>query len=293
MGSRAHGTWAKLYADVWTHHKTAALARALEAIGVPRRWSLAVAVGQLHRLACGLAAQTDDGRLGHLAPQAFCALAGWDDHRKADAVLAAWMSSGFIDDPGTDRARLHGFDELFGELVRKRSARQAAKVRPSGGQRPAIGQPKIEIESKTLPSVEPPNPPAPDRTEALADLWAEVCPDLEQPRRPLAKGIRSKLVAALKREAGRDWRATFEDVAASDFLSGRKPNRDGSEPFRAALTWVIGPENLAKIDAGQYRTNGATARAPSRTATLAADAQAIYERIQHGTPPIEVEQSGP
>src|SRR5688572_27007696 len=123
MGSRAHGTWARLYADVWSHPKTMALAAALEAIGVPRRWSVREAVGQLHQLACGLADQTNDGRVGHLAPRAFCALTGWDDHRKADAVLAAWMGSGFIDNPGTDSAALHGFHEMFAELLRKRTTR--------------------------------------------------------------------------------------------------------------------------------------------------------------------------
>lgn len=163
MGGRTHGTWAKVYADVWVHPKTTKLARDLEALGVPARWSRDVAVGQLHRLACALAALTDDGAVGQLAPQEFCSLIGWSDHRKADSVLAAWLSSGFIDNPGTQGATLHGFDEFFGELVRKRAARRARNVRPVSGQRPpdgrtlAAGRPTVgphKSESENYP----PNP---------------------------------------------------------------------------------------------------------------------------------------
>lgn len=307
MGGRGHGTWARLYADVWFHAKTSKVAAALVALGVPERWSLDVAVGQLHRLACGLADTTDDGGIGHLTPHAFCDLIRWTDYRRAGAVHAAWMASGFIDGAGTPGARLHGFDEMFGELLRKRTDKHLSRERERrakcrtklGGSWAEVGRPTgahvspnnadvdlFESESETLPSVEPPNPPARDHPrkagpDHLADAWAERCPDLAQPRRPLAPGLRAKLAAAWKREAGRDWPATFAEVATSDFLSGRKPGRDGAEPFRAALTWVIGPENLAKIDAGQYR-NGGAARAPSRTATLANDAQAIYERARNG-----------
>lgn len=298
MGSRAHGTWAKLYADVWVHTKTATLARALEALGVPPRWSRDVAVGQLHRLACGLADLTDDGAVGHLAPQEFCSLIGWTDHRNADSVLAAWLSSGFIDNPGAPGATLHGFDEFFGELIRKRANKQAQRERQTGGDMAVtwrrrsppktvtvtdVSPHKSESESEQLPSVAPPNPPVPDRpahggAEEVADAWAAACPDLEQPTRPLARGIRAKLQAAWKRETGRDWPATFAEVAASEFLSGRAPGRNGGEPFRAAITWCTGPENLAKIDAGQYRSGRASVAAPSKTAALYRDAAAILER---------------
>ena len=42
------------------------------------------------------------------------------------------------------------------------------------------------------------------------------------------------------------WAALFTRVSASDFLTGRKTD------FAATLDWVLGPKNLAKIEAGNY-----------------------------------------
>ena len=42
------------------------------------------------------------------------------------------------------------------------------------------------------------------------------------------------------------WDALFTRVSASDFLTGRKTD------FAATLDWVLGPKNLAKIEAGNY-----------------------------------------
>ncbi len=314
MGSRAHGTWARLYADVWSHPKTMALAKGLESLGVPSRWSVDVAVGQLHRLACGLADSTDDGKLGHLAPQAFCNLIGWSDHRKADAVLAAWMSSGFIDEPWTSVAGLHDFHEMFAELIRKRESRRAAKSRTTAGQRPPDGRTKsarrpdngrtTAAETLSLshpplfspshsPSISPPAPspsshsdlPTVGRLSAraddtasadwLAEAWREINPRLPQPMVPVRGQVRESLNAAAKRDPSRlIWRDRFAKVAASDWLSGR------SGDFRASLLWATGPKNTAKIDAGNYESHTATAPAQriDRTTQLVIDANALYER---------------
>ncbi len=298
MGSRAHGTWARLYADVWDHPKTEALARALRALGVPSRWASDVAVGQLHRLACRLADTTDDGRLGHLAPQAFGRLIGWTDHRKADAVHAAWMSSGFIDDPDTEHAKLHGFDEMFGLLVRKRDRARKDRERMTAARWPdrddtvvttvvptrdttvaSMSLPKIEIEIDTpsLRSGVPPLPPplsgggpSPDD---LADLWAELCPTMSQPDRPLAGGVRKQLTAALKREGSRDWYAAFERIGASPKLRGEE--FDWQCP---GILWAVGPKNLAALDSGQH--DGKTNRVRSKTRTLYDGAMDALERMK-------------
>ncbi len=198
MGSRAHGTWARLYADVWGHEKTHRLADALVRLAaVPRRWAVREAVGQLHQLACNLADKSTDGRIGHLAPREFCNWAGWDDRKKTDSVLAAWMSSGFIDNPDTPDARLHGFQEMFGELLRKRGAKhlerervRSEKNRESsykkqklGAQQPPNPRPtkakirvlESESESNTplLPTVGVDSPPAlpPAPTKGAIDAW--------------------------------------------------------------------------------------------------------------------------
>jgi len=286
MGSRAHGTWARLYADVWDHPKTAALARALEALGVDPDWSLDVAVGQLHRLACRLADTTDDGKLGHHAPRAFCRLIAWPHSRKVDAVHAAWMSSGFIDNPGTPEASLHGFDEMFGELVRKRNNKRAQRQRDGHrhvtGMSPpepvtvtALSPHKIEIESKTtsLRSVDPPPPTGSGLTpDDLADIWGDRCPTMSQPDRPLAAGVRKQLAAALKREGKRDWYAAFARIGASPKLRGEE--YDWQCP---GILWAVGVKNLAALDAGQHDPK--TNQVQSRTASLANRAQALFQRM--------------
>lgn len=100
--------------------------------------------------------------------------------------------------------------------------------------------------------------PAGITADGLADLWAEVCPSLSQPVRPLAAGVRKELAAAARRESGRDWRATFGRVAGSAFLTG------GRTSFRASVLWAIGAKNLPKIDAGQYDDAPAGAGPPRR-----------------------------
>ncbi len=294
MGSRAHGTWARLYADVWGHPKTMALATALEAIGVPRRWSIREAVGQLHQLACGLADTTDDGRIGHLAPRAFCALAGWDDHRRADAVLAAWLSSGFIDDPGTMVARLHGFDEMFGELVRKRAARRAAKVRPTGGQRATVGPHKSETEIKILPTGVIPPPPSGSGDcsfgpDDLARLYLEILPGLPKVRIPLSPKLKADAKKALQSEPHPEtWRDRFARAAAGPFLQGRN-----DRGWRACFAWLLNGNNTAKVDSGAYDVAGNLQTRPAFQSKTDRQVSAFSEAFGGGHLQVEPDDSIP
>ncbi len=308
MGSRAHGTWARLYADVWDHPKTLALARSLEAIGCPSRWSSDAAVGQLHRLACRLADTTADGRIGHLTPQAFCRLIGWTDHRNADAVLAAWLSSGFIDEPGTDVATLHGFEEMFGLLLKKRDAKRKERERmrkpqssPKRGDRGSDSprdrgsdSPSLESESKTLSTENTPLPLSgsgsdgePEGVRFLADLWAETNPSRPQPRRPLLKGgVLKALATAWKREHDRDqWRERFSVIGASDLCQGR------TEWAGADILWAVGPKNTAKIDGGAFRNGGRPRAAAQVGYGIANQNAAALERFKQQAAQIpEAEQ---
>lgn len=114
--------------------------------------------------------------------------------------------------------------------------------------------------------------------EIIADAWSIECRDLAQPARPLANGVRRKLAAAAKREKSRDWTATFRRVAASAFLTGQRTS------FRAALLWVVAPDNLAKIDSGQYEDGPRTARLDHRDAArqdAAAGALALLNAADH------------
>lgn len=48
------------------------------------------------------------------------------------------------------------------------------------------------------------------------------------------------------------WGRYFDDVAASPFLTGRVPGRDGKPPFRADLEWLCRPGSFAKVAEGKY-----------------------------------------
>lgn len=89
----------------------------------------------------------------------------------------------------------------------------------------------------------PRTPPA----DSLADLFRSILPNLPQPARPLAAGIRDACLAALRRDPSLDlWRSRFERAGRSAFLTGQRTS------FRATLVWLVGPKNVAKLEAGQY-----------------------------------------
>ena len=48
------------------------------------------------------------------------------------------------------------------------------------------------------------------------------------------------------------WDAYFLRVAASDFLTGKVPGRNGKDPFRADLVWLTNKDNMTKVLEGKY-----------------------------------------
>lgn len=70
--------------------------------------------------------------------------------------------------------------------------------------------------------------------------------------------LRKKIRAKLKEHPEEQWWIDlFARVRQSNWLSGRVAGRNGKESFMATLRWVIGKQNLAKIEEGNYdnRTN--------------------------------------
>lgn len=144
MGTTGHGTYARLYGDVWTNRKTLALADDLEKLGVPRRYAVREAVGQLHELLIWCLGNADDGEIGHLRPDMFARIVGWTDDRKTVALLDAWKRSGFLDDADSGAVtgwRLHDFTECASDLLAKRRARAEAKAKGRDGRRADAARP--------------------------------------------------------------------------------------------------------------------------------------------------------
>lgn len=62
------------------------------------------------------------------------------------------------------------------------------------------------------------------------------------------------------------WSDLFASIGRSKFLTGGVEARSAQGiPFRASLSWVVGPKNLSKIEAGDYEDSGDTSGATSMT----------------------------
>ena len=60
-----------------------------------------------------------------------------------------------------------------------------------------------------------------------------------------APSLAKTVAAAIRREPGRDWSETFAEMATSPFLRQKSP--------KTSLAWCIGPSNLGRWDAGEFR----------------------------------------
>lgn len=127
MGTKTHGTYAKLFRDVWRHPKTYRLADAIARLGYPARAARREAVGQLHELLCWCVAESDEGQVGHLPASEFARIVGWDDPRRAPQLLDAWKDSGFLDVIGPGNVRVHDFVEAARDLLEKRAKRRTSE----------------------------------------------------------------------------------------------------------------------------------------------------------------------
>lgn len=128
-----HGTYAKLFEDVWYHRKTIALARAFsDELKVPSRWARQEVVHQLHLLLCWCLRESDQGQVGHLNEDMFARVVDWDQPSSRAKLLELWRSSGFLDVLGPDDVRIHSWDMNMTEALRKRRQR----VRTASGHCP-------------------------------------------------------------------------------------------------------------------------------------------------------------
>ena len=126
----------------------------------------------------------------------------------------------------------------------------------------------IQASIEALPPAEPPACP----TQKLLKIFAELLPELPQPRRELWEGSKGadamrqrwKWVMTAKREEtgeryattvqeGIEWMEKyFARVAESDFLTGRNGRWRNCD-----LTWLMGKENFAKVVQGNYSKEAA------------------------------------
>lgn len=90
--------------------------------------------------------------------------------------------------------------------------------------------------------------------QKIIDLYHEICvtaPRVEEWTEG-AKHLKARWREKKERQNLMWWEGFFKRVAASDFLSGRKPGRSG--PFFASLAWMVKAGNFEKILNGAYGT---------------------------------------
>ena len=107
-----------------------------------------------------------------------------------------------------------------------------------------------------------------DATARAIEFWNDMAGQVGLSKAMRVTGPRrAKMLARLRDVRGLDgWKAVLAKIAASDFLSGRKPGSD----FQATFDWILKPANLQKTMEGNYdnknrsRETSRSARQPSQ-----------------------------
>lgn len=80
----------------------------------------------------------------------------------------------------------------------------------------------------------------------VVDLYNTICVSLKKVK-AVTPSMKDNIANVQKRFVGIDFKAVFEQVEKSDFLTGRKSGWRGCN-----LTWILNPNNTAKILNGDY-----------------------------------------
>lgn len=123
---------------------------------------------------------------------------------------------------------------------------------------------------------EPPLPPVPGGSVSVpwvVTTWNQVPGVKPCAEKPMGF-IADRITSAIKKHTESGWWVSyFAEIAESDFLCGR------SNDFAATLDWVLGPKNMAKILAGNYRN-----KSPAVSGTgLSPPRPTCQQRVQRGT----------
>lgn len=174
-------------------------------------------------------------------------------HRKAAQRMRAGKSAG----AAMTNAKRWGFQahsESLSESDSDSHSDHLSESPPAPAPAPA---PRFKSPSETRPLARTPEPrPAYERQEfhqAIIDAYLVRLPDAPRvrewspKRRALLNArIRERCAKGKPADTIEYWEAIFEKAACSDFLTGR------SGRFRMSLSWLVLPENFAKVIDGNY-----------------------------------------
>lgn len=93
--------------------------------------------------------------------------------------------------------------------------------------------------------------------QEIIDVWHELMPELPKVQRWTGKresSLRARWNESKKVQCVDWWRGLFTYIRQSDFLMGNVPGRNGKPPFQLKLSWLVLPENFAKVLEGDYHS---------------------------------------
>ena len=151
--------------------------------------------------------------------------------------------------------------------IQIRSDSEKDHIRDSGASKTttdATSEPRPKRKSRTKASAVVPS----EFHQAVITAYHELCPMLPAiarwtvERRDLLEArIRERCAEGRPADTPQYWRGFFENVAASDWLSGKSGNG-----WRADLQWLLNPNNFLKVIERRYANNinGKSPSTPSR-----------------------------
>jgi hypothetical protein len=132
--------------------------------------------------------------------------------------------------------------EAEAERARSKELQPTAEESEQGSDAPAAAKPKGKAGKRArCPFAE---------IVALYHEKLPMCPGVEKLTDTRKGYIRQRWIDDLPTLDA--WRNYFTDVAASKFLTGKVPGKDGKPPFVADLEWLTRPGNFAKVAEGKY-----------------------------------------
>jgi hypothetical protein len=107
--------------------------------------------------------------------------------------------------------------------------------------------------------------------------YNELCPSLPRTDGENARvSIRARWRERKDRQNLDWWKLYFARAEASDWLAGR------SKDWRAALSWLVAPKNMAKVLEGMYDNRGSAKVKPAEVKHCACGAVIAGHMLRHG-----------
>ncbi len=107
--------------------------------------------------------------------------------------------------------------------------------------------------------------PSPDLTQAMVDIWNDICGDVLKPAAGISPQRIMRLSACYQKHLNSDlneWTKLCQRICASEFLTGGKDGRR----WKASIDWILDDDNLLRTLEGHYDETFSDTRNDKRAA---------------------------